>query len=203
MGKGGRGSEGDLLHLARGGDGDAFETLFLRHEALLADRVRRLLPPAVRRRHSVQDVLQETRIVALDRCASFEDRGAGAFGAWLLGIAENKVREAVRHHRGTARRAVGREVTRGDRTGSRDGPRHFRTPSQDAMAGETADRVRRALATLPEDYREVLRLTRFEGLTLAEAAERMGRSREAVKKLNGRALARLARVLTEDGGSRS
>jgi RNA polymerase sigma factor (sigma-70 family) len=52
----------------------------------------------------------------------------------------------------------------------------------------------RALGALPPDYREILRLVREEGLTLREAAQRMNRSREAAKKLYGRALFRLTEV---------
>ena len=52
------------------------------------------------------------------------------------------------------------------------------------------------MAALPADYREILRLCREEGLTLREAAERMGRSREAAKKLYGRALVRFSTELS-------
>ena len=44
------------------------------------------------------------------------------------------------------------------------------------------------------DDREILRLVRFERLSLREAAERMGRSYEATAKLHGRALLRFTDV---------
>ena len=53
------------------------------------------------------------------------------------------------------------------------------------------------MRALPDDYRNVLRMALEDGLTLKEAARRMGRSHEAVKKLYGRALARLARELKD------
>ena len=46
----------------------------------------------------------------------------------------------------------------------------------------------RALRQLPPDYQEILRLVREEDLTLRDCGARMGRSREAAKKLYGRAL---------------
>ena len=46
----------------------------------------------------------------------------------------------------------------------------------------------KALEQLPPDYREVLRLCREEDASLREVGERMGRSREAAKKLHGRAM---------------
>jgi DNA-directed RNA polymerase specialized sigma24 family protein len=56
------------------------------------------------------------------------------------------------------------------------------------------------LKGLPEDYRRILELVQFEGLTLRDAAGRMGRSYEAAKKLYGRALSRFAKELGTDGG---
>ena len=57
------------------------------------------------------------------------------------------------------------------------------------------------MASLPPDYREVLRLAREEDLSLREVAERMGRSREAIKKLYGRALLRFKEAFDRLGGS--
>ena len=63
---------------------------------------------------------------------------------------------------------------------------------------ETAERIRRALARLRPDDREVLRLAREEGFTLLEVAKRMGRTHAAARKLYSRALARLAELYDED-----
>lgn len=190
-----------LVRGLREGDEAAFATLFDRHLDVVEARIRRLVPPPVRRKISVSDVVQETRITAYERCRSFEHRGDGALRAWLLAIAERKAKEALRRHAGTAKRAAGREVPRGGRPDTMDLPARGRSPSEAAMAAEAGERVRSALAALPPDYAEVIRLTRLDGLTLAEAAGRMGRSREAVKKLNGRALAALAKHLGTDEDS--
>ena len=61
---------------------------------------------------------------------------------------------------------------------------------------ERFDRLQSALATLSDDHREVIRLTRLEGFTLKEAGERMGRSPEAVRKLFWRALQELRATLS-------
>ena len=57
-----------------------------------------------------------------------------------------------------------------------------------AVASELAGIAQAALETLPPHYREVLRMAREEQLPMREIAERTSRSREAVKKLYGRAL---------------
>lgn len=192
--------EAELLRRVREGDGEAFQALFDRHLADVEARVRRMLPAAVRRKVSVADVVQEARITAFARCREFRPGSPGALRGWLLRIAELKAREAFRRHAGTAKRATGREVTRGDRPETGEFPADGSSPSGHAMTEETREAVRRALDALPEDYRAVLRFTRFEGLTLAEAAKRMGRSHEAVKKLHGRAMERLARLLEGEAG---
>ncbi len=186
----GESPEHDLVRRAKAGDAAALGELFDQYVGGVAALVRRRLPLALRRKISVSDIVQETRIAAFDNCGAFEDRGDGAFRAWLTGIAEMEVRRTIRHYAATAKRAAGREVTRGGRGETAGFAAHGSSPSEVAIASELHARALSALETLPEDYREVLRLTQFDGRTLREAAERMGRSREAVKKLYGRAMVR-------------
>jgi len=190
------GREHDLVLRARAGDVDALRALLEEHEAGLRRRLDRGVPPPLRRRVSVADVLQETWLVAFRRIAEFEDRGDGAFEAWIAAIADNKLREALRRHLLTEKRAGGREVTRGARPNSSAFRGREPSPSEVAIGEETRVRAEQALAALPDDHREVLGLVQIEGLTLADAAVRMGRSYEATKKLYGRAASKLAKGMT-------
>jgi len=187
-----RATEEDLIRRFRDGDGEALCALFDRHEALLRRRIERWLPRDVRRRLSVGDVLQEARIVALERHRDFQPTGADGFRNWILGIAEMRVRYANQRHRDVAKRSARREVTKPARAETAQFAGRGPTPSEVAIGAEAERIARRALAALPDDYREILRLTREEGLALREAAERLQRSYEATKKLYGRALTRLA-----------
>ncbi len=67
------------------------------------------------------------------------------------------------------------------------------SPSRDLRRGERFDRLEQAIERLSADHREVVLLTRIEGLALAAVARRMGRSEEATKKLLWRALRELRR----------
>lgn len=191
----GASSEQDLVRRAREGDEDAFRILFDRHAGMLTHRIRASLPRQMARKVSVADVLQETRIVAYQRRSAFDTK-RGPFRNWLLGIADNKVREALRKNAGPAVKSGRREITRADRgdTANLPGP-GGPSPSEAAMAAEQEELIRSAVSDLPDDYREILRLTREEGLTPREVAERMGRSREAVRKLYGRAVTKLKQSL--------
>lgn len=187
-------SDETLFRQWRDGNPDALRILLDRYADPLRNRVGRDLPPYLHRKISVADLLQETRMVVVERASQFENRGPGSFRNWIFGIARMKLREALRHYAGTAKRAVGREVSRGQRpdTAMHVGKRG--TPSEHAIARESATRALEALALLPDDYREILRLVREEHLTLAEAGERMDRSREAAKKLFARATHRFTKL---------
>jgi len=184
------GTDESLVARAMAGDEDAYAALLRRHAMELRRLVDRRLSAPVRRKVSVEDVLQEAHLTAFQRLPDFEDRGEGSFLRWLRKIADHKAQSAVERHAGAAKRAVSREVTRGARpdTGALEGPAP--DPSQAAIRSEENENVRRAMEAISEDHREVLRLATEEGLTLRQIAARMGRSREAVKKLYGRALGR-------------
>ena len=188
-------SDEELIRLAAQGEDDAFARLFERHAPALRRRIRRLLPSNVGRKVSASDILQEARIVAFRRLGEFEVRETGSIRQWLDRIATLKLKEAIKRHVKAAKRDVRREVTRGNRPDTDYLPGRFASPSQAAIAAETRANIQRALEALPEDYRVVLRLAREEQLKLREVAERMGRSREAVKKLYARALSRFAEAL--------
>jgi len=179
------------------GDEGALTELLTRHRGAVKAALNGKIPNRLRRRISVMDVIQDAEIAVFEGSEAFEDRGDGSFRRWLFGISENKLREAIRKHGGTAKRAAGRELTvdlRGPTDGiAGNGP----SPSEAAMGAEFAEQVRMAMAELSDDYRRVLELTRELGLTIGEAAEHLSRSREATKKLYGRAFVRFKQVFDE------
>lgn len=201
-----RAEDAALLSRSRDGDRGAYQALFERHADELRRYIGRWLPPRVRQRVSVSDVLQEARIVAHERLSSFEERGPNSFRNWLLRIAERKTKHAIRRHVGTAKRAADREAATNAAGGTSKIAAPLPSPSEWAIGLETEELVDRALQTLSDDHRQILVLAMRQRLPLREAAERMGRSREAAKKLYGRALSRfteaLARLRGEDHGGR-
>jgi RNA polymerase sigma factor (sigma-70 family) len=75
-------------------------------------------------------------------------------------------------------------------------PADSRTPSRLFAQQEAVVRLLDRLGELPEDYRQAILLARIEGLSTAEMAERLGKSREAVAVLVYRAVKRF-RALCE------
>jgi RNA polymerase sigma-70 factor (ECF subfamily) len=197
-----RQDESELIGRFKEGDDGALRALFDRCQGDLQDRVERLMSKALQRRVSVADILQEARIIAFERRADLEDRGPGSFRNWLLGIVEMKARRAVQRHANASMRSVEREITRGCRPDTAAHVGQVPSPSQAAIGSEMEELAARAMEALPDDYREVLRLTSVEHLSLEGAAERMGRSSEAVRKLQGRAVLKFTEIFNRMKGEK-
>lgn len=193
-------TESELLAEARRGDEKALSALYERHAGRLRAQIRRQMPRKLQRRLAVSDVLQETFATAFAKLDEFEGPHEDSFRRWLARIAELKVQQHARDQLDVAKRAAGRELSRGLRpeTGHLLGRQP--SPSQHAIAGETNEGLQRALEGLSEDYRTILRLVHDEGLSVADAGARMGRSSEAARKLYGRAVSRLAERLYDANG---
>ena len=69
------------------------------------------------------------------------------------------------------------------------------SPSQKAIRGEEAERLGQALAALPNDQREAVRLRHLEGWALADIACHLGRSPAATAGLIKRGMQALRRQL--------
>jgi RNA polymerase sigma-70 factor (subfamily 1) len=187
-----------LLERARGGDGGAYQELFERYRGELERRMRGRVPLALRKLVDPLDVVQEAIADAVASFESFEYRGAGSFGRWLRRILENRLAMLSRRYLGRDRRDVRREVplpasASDDARGALPGS--VASPSEQAAGKEWEARVSACLACLPDEYREIIRLVKLEGRSLAAAGSAMGRSENAAKKLLGRALLRLQEEL--------
>jgi RNA polymerase sigma-70 factor (ECF subfamily) len=191
-----------LLRRVRDGDRDAVEQLFARHRAYLNQFVALFLDPKLRPRVDPSDVVQDAQLEAVRRLAAYLEQPALPFRLWLRQLTRDRLLKLRRHHLGTARRAVEREVPLPDRS-SLDLAGQLlagtSTPSQQVDRADLARRLRRALAQLPEADREVLLMRNFEGLSYQEVAYLLDIDPAAARKRHGRALVRLHRILFEGG----
>ncbi len=73
------------------------------------------------------------------------------------------------------------------------------TPDEDLSHRETIDAVRKLMNALPEPEQTLIRLTYFENLSLAEAAEQLGKSRSWGSRVHSRVLSQMARSLQAMG----
>lgn len=173
-----------LVERARGGDRAAFEALVERHRARLEAFVGSRLGSHLQAGIAPEDVVQESLLQAFSSIERFRWEGSDAFMRWLTGIAEHVIRKEARRQ--------GRDL--GLRLEPRgDVPVSPISTARAMRRGERFDRLRAAVAGLREDYRQVILLSRIEGLKVREIAARMHRSEGAVRNLLLRALGKLQR----------
>ena len=149
----------ELIDRAQAGEATAFQRLAEQHSA----RLWRCALALGKEPHWAEDLAQETLVEAWRCLARFD--GRCRFSTWLYGILRHRFLKG-RRHRGAVQlslpEALGQVADAA------------RTPDRAAEASEDAQRVRRAVASLPEEHRLVVELRFFAGATLDEIAAALG-----------------------------
>ena len=169
------------------------------------------LDDRLRSRCSPSDVVQDTLLDAYQDFPRFRGRTKAEFLGWLRQILANNILRLTERHVDAAKRAVRREVSLDavqavSRSTSRSsttlaGMLADRAASPSSIVGgrEVANILVDQLAQIPPDYREVLYLRHFQGLSFAEVGEKMRRSPGAVRILWVRASGHMQRILENRG----
>src|SRR6185436_16488237 len=119
-----------------------------------------------------EDLVQETFLRVWNRVNGF-DAQKGSIGPWLLAVARNRAIDYLRSAVGRDRNALEYEET--------DPPSLYCDMEKDILASDKARKIRSAIDKLPANYRQVIELAYFEGLSQTEMAERMGQPLGTVK----------------------
>ena len=187
-------NERELIAKATSGDRASLERLLLAHYGRLAQHIALKLPASVQGVVGVDDILQQTFMQAFRDIGNFQPRSASSFSGWLKTIAEHRMLDTVkalkRKKRGGDRRQVQRQADSqascvADLVEMLSAGRH--TPSQSIARREAVQAVQVAIAGLPGDQRDAIRLRFLGGKSLQETADAMGRSPDAVRGLIHRA----------------
>ena len=152
----------DLIRRIHGGDETALADLICENSAVLRLHLERYVAPA-----DADDLLQELWLRVWERAGQWDGRGRPL--AWLLAIATNL---ALNHLRGR------RNVVPLEAFPDEDVPDVATLgcdavvpgPEEQALWRERLGRVQEAMAQLPADKQEALRLVRVQGYRLEEAA---------------------------------
>jgi len=195
-----------LLEQAQTGDRQAFEDLFARHRPYLRQLVELRLDPKLRARVDPSDVVQEAHLEAVRRLSTYLRERPMPFRLWLRQIAYDRTLKAWRYHLGTARRAAGREVPLPERSSlmlARQLLAGGSSPSRALDRRDLAQRLREAMAQLPQADREVILMRHFEGLSNQEVGCLLSLDPATVSKRHGRAMLRLHRILFASGMTES
>ena len=169
-----------LVVLAQQGDQTAFASLYEQYSPLVYRFLRRRLdgPDEI-----VEDLTEDVFVKVYEKLDRYVERGLPCT-AWLYRIAHNHLVDYLRSlPRMTA--------------SSLDEVAEVPERAATAAFSRVLDRqsLEPALARLTPEQRQAIELRFMEGMSVAETAATMGRSDEAAKKLQARALANLRRHL--------
>jgi RNA polymerase sigma-70 factor (ECF subfamily) len=194
-----------LLEQVAAGDRQAFERLFERHRTPLRQMIEVRTDARLRARLDPSDVVQETQLEAFRRLADYLERRPMPFHLWLRKMAYERLLNLRRDHVRAARRSVMREVPLSDASSLQlarrmlAGTSSRSSPSARLARSELAAQMRRALAQLAEEDREILLLRYVDNLSNQETATLLEISAASASKRHGRALLRLHKVLLSMG----
>jgi RNA polymerase sigma-70 factor (ECF subfamily) len=194
-------SEDQLIRNAIGGDRESLAAMLEMYGPQVRARLAARQGAQSDGEIEIDDVMQVTYLEAFLRIGQFENRGPGAFLAWLTQIAENNRLDALRALSRQKRPPAARRVRPGDWSESASALLDemewtTTTPSRSIGRQELAAALINALGRLPRDYATVLQRYDLEGLPVEEVAAGLGRSAGAVFMLRARALDRLREVLS-------
>ena len=168
-----------ILAGALDGDAEARGALLERMRPRLLLWVTTRLGDALRQKVEPDDVVQEILVAVHKGLDSFKGDSDRAFMGWMFKVAENRIRDLADHFSAQKRQLPP--------------PLAFSqtSPSAIAVRNEMAEIIRKSLTKLSDDHRRVIQLRRFEERSVAEIAEAMERSENAVRVLYFRAVAAL------------
>ena len=165
-------SDEQMVERALAGDHDAFGELVRRWER----RIYALTYGILGREEDARDATQETFIAAYRNLGGF--RGDAKVSSWLHRIAVNQC--ITRQRRVKVRGETSLEGEAEVYGAQFAAPAH-ESPARIVEGRERTTAVRRAVATLPAELREVLLMKEFEELTFQEIADALGVPLSTVK----------------------
>ena len=176
-----------LLRKAKQGDPDAFGRLM----EPLEQRIWRICWHYTGDREAASDCGQEAMLRVWRGLSTW--RGDNAFESWVYRIAANCCLDWLRKKKRDRSESMDALQDQGFDPADQ-------APGTEArvLAADERQRLREAIAALPEDQREALVLTQLEGVSYAEAAEITGVSEGTVKSRINRAREKLRELLAEE-----
>ena len=187
-----------LVTLAQNGDQSALDRLCRVYNERVLRIIRMRMGPELRTKMQSMDLVQDAFISALRSLDNFTYKNEGDFLRWVSKIAENRIRDnfdKIHANKRDARKEIplnNNSSTSQDTFVGNSGPVDNATPSLIMSKREDLNQLEKAMEKLKPEYREVITLTKIEGLTYKEAAKKMAKAPDAVRMLLSRAITALS-----------
>src|SRR5204863_1576986 len=193
----------DLLADAKGGDQEAVNRLMDRHRDSLRRMVQLRLDQRIQKRIDVSDIVQDVLVEANRRLQDYLATPVMPYHLWLRQIAQDRIIDAHRRHRASAKRSVDKErplaVPAADDHSTiqlaAQLAGHEITPATAAAQAEMAKVVEAAIAKLPDQDCEIIIMRHYEQLSNQEIAQALDLTEPAASMRYLRALRRLKELI--------
>jgi len=183
-------ADSDFVDRLRNGDAEAFDTLITRYSGDIFSLLYRMTEDS----EEARDLTQETFLSALKGIKTF--RGEAELKTWLFRIAINQFRNRFRWWKRRKRSetvSLDKPIGEGTATVADTIADDGESPEQAMLRTEQRHRLMKAVAALPEIFRETIILCDIEGLGYEETARtldinigtvksRLARGREQLRK---------------------
>lgn len=195
----------ELLAGVKNGDASAVNQLMERHRDSLRRIVQLRLDQKIQRRIDVSDVVQDVLVEANRRLADYVASPQMPFHLWLRQIAQDRIIDAHRRHRGSAKRSVDRErqmaVPAADDRSTFDLALQLcdrgLTPAAAVAEAELARCAEQAIAKLPDQDCEIIIMRHYEQLSNQEVAQALSLTEPAASMRYLRAIRKLRELMAE------
>ena len=193
----------NLLANARQGDRAAVNRLLERHRVSLKKLIQLRLDRKIARRVDASDVVQDVLMEANTRLQDYLADPRMPFHLWLRQLAQDRMIDVYRRHRGAQRRSLDREQSiAAPQFSDQSGfdlmgqlADHELTPAAASIRKELEARFVLALDQLEDEDREIVLMRHFEQLGNSEVADALGLSAAAAGMRHLRALRKLRAIL--------
>lgn len=178
-----------LLDQARTGDRDALQWLLCDHFDRLQQHVEFRVSSGSSEL-SADDILQDTFVHAVRDIGDCQAKTQVTFFAWLKGVADNRLRDALKKA-ATKKRGGDRQQVRAVKLVDASSLRPLvellgesvDTPSVDAASDEAIKAMQVAISSLPEEQRTAIVLRHIQGFDLDDVASQLEKTPAAVRGL--------------------
>lgn len=187
-----REQEAAVIQAVLDGDVNAYEALVKEYEKNVYNLALRMTGNS----EDAADMAQEAFIKAYNSLTAF--RGDSKFSVWLYRIVSNVCLDFLRSRSRKQTVSLSTENDDGEEV-ELDIADKTHSPEQLLDRSLTRDAVRRGLAALPPDHREILLLREIQGLSYEEIADVLGLEAGTVKSRIFRARKKLCSFLIKDG----
>lgn len=187
-----REQEAAVIQAVLDGDVNAYEALVKEYEKNVYNLALRMTGNS----EDAADMAQEAFIKAYNSLTAF--RGDSKFSVWLYRIVSNVCLDFLRSRSRKQTVSLSTENDDGEEV-ELDIADETHSPEQLLDRSLTRDAVRRGLAALPPDHREILLQREIQGLSYEEIADVLGLEAGTVKSRIFRARKKLCSFLIKDG----